>query len=107
MAGRYVSGAADALARAPAPGSPAGGVGQPGLRRAARPAVPPRDDGERRRPGTALRALDRLVRSGPGLADLAGPLFVDLLVSPTGATEMGFGAASTVFGDGISSVPLD
>jgi hypothetical protein len=97
---------------APAPAgsdarSPAERVDQPGLRRAAGPAVAPRDDGQRRRRRPALRAVDRLARSVAGLGELAGPLLVDGLVAPAGAPEMGFGAASTVCGDGASSSRVD
>jgi hypothetical protein len=81
--------------------SPAQGVGEACVGRPARATVAPRDDGQRRRRGAALGALDRLAAAGPGLADLPGPLLVDGLVAPARAPEMGFGAAAVVGGDGV------
>ena len=88
------------------PRSPTQRLGLAGVRRPAGPAVAPRDDRQRRGGGAALGALDRGVRAGAGLGDLAGTFFVDRPVAPAGAAKMSFGAASTVCGDETSSVPL-
>src|SRR4051812_37635652 len=85
----------------PTPGSPAQRVHLPGLGRTAGAAVPPGHDVQRGGGRAALRALDRLLRSGPCLADLLGPFLVDGLVSPAGAAKMSFGAASSLHDDGV------
>src|SRR4051794_10716754 len=81
--------------------SPPQRVHLPRLGRATGAAVPPRHDVQRRGGRAALRALHRLLRAGPRLADLLRPFLVDGLVSPAGATQMSFGAASSLHGDGV------
>src|SRR4051794_8649653 len=81
---------ANAFRGRPTPCSPAQRVHLPGLGRAAGAAVAPRHDAHRSGGRTALRALDRLLRSRPCLADLLRPFLVDGLVAPAGAAQMSF-----------------
>src|SRR3954469_4253550 len=83
------------------PRSPAEGVHLPRLRRPACAAVPPRDDAQRRRRRTALGAVDDLLGVGPGVGDRRRPLLVDGLVTPAGAAQVSFCAASMRGGDGV------
>ena len=61
----------------------------------------PADDAQRRRGGPALGAVHRVLGVRPGLADLLGALLVDGPVTPAGASQMGFRAASGPCGDGV------
>src|SRR5687768_3873526 len=81
--------------------SPAEGVHLPRLGRAAGPAVAPRDDVQRCGRLAALGAVDRVLRVRAGLADLLRPLLVEGPVTPAGATQMCFCAASRPVGDGV------
>ena len=81
--------------------SPAEGVHLPRLGGAARAAVTPADDAQRRGRGAALGAVDRLLGVGSSLADLLRPLLVDGPVTPAGATQVCFCAASRPCGDGV------
>ena len=54
----------------------------------------PGDDAQRGGHLAALRALHRLARVLAGISTLPSALLVDARVTPAGATEMGFGAAS-------------
>src|SRR5215218_3421844 len=85
----------------PRAASPAQRVHLPGLRGPAGAAVPPGHDAARRGARAALRALDGLLRAGPRLGDLLRPFLVDGLVSPTGAAQVSFCAASSLHGDGV------
>src|SRR5688572_1726663 len=87
--------------RTGSPASPAEGVHLPRLGGAAGTAVAPADDAQRRRRRAALGAVDRLLGVGPGLADLLRPLLVDGPVTPAGATQMCFCAASRPCRDGV------
>ena len=78
-----------------------GGVHLPRLGGAAGPAVAPADDVQRRGRRAAFGAVDRLLRVRPRLGDLLRPLLVDGPVTPTGATQVRFRAASRPCGDGV------
>ena len=86
--------------------SPAQWVDAPGVRPVAGPAVPPVHQLQRRRRAAALRALDGLLRAGPRLADLLRALLVDGPVTPTGASQMCFRAASRPGSDGLPPVGM-
>src|SRR3954447_13444860 len=81
--------------------SPAEGVHLAGLRRPAGTAVAPGDDAQRCRRRAALGTVDGLLRVCPRLADLLGAFLVDGLVTPAGAPQMSFGAASGPGSDGV------